>query len=978
MKPLSKLLTLILFCFVINICFSQNTQQEKLSEKDSITYSKLKLKFTQAINLNPDSALYFVKKLKEFSAQKNYSLGSADAQYFRATYFRRVQKPDSAIIYFKKYITAATKINHLHGIATGYNGLCRVYYLTGDIEKSIEAGNTALRFTKKYDEGSNTVFADTQNAIAIAYTRQNKMEEAIKRLLVVDSLQTKNPLRADIIAAAYQSLGNIYLELKDYDYAESYYLKANKEFETIPGAGTFYFNTTNVYLGQVYYHKGDFAEANKLLTKTHQFFSEINDERTLSEINNYLGLINLGQNNLTDAETYFQNAYVFQKKNEYFLEAAQSAIQLGQLNIAKKDLSEAINFFEEALQLNKTTRNGNINQEAHKLLSEAYAQTGNYNAAYTHSQIASQIRDSIAAVQTAEKIKEIEGIYQTESRDKEISLLTIENNLASEQKANQRNVFIAILSIVTLAGLFFFFQLRNRQKTNKKLQELDTAKSTFFTNISHDFRTPLTLIKGPIEDQLANPDITQINRKNLNAAYRNAERLENLVGQLLSLSKLKSSAMQLNVQPGSLETFLQIYTEAFRYQADEQELAFKLTTKIDQTQTWFDQDILEKILYNILGNALKFTTENGSIKINGTLKDGNFILDVYNSYPKLSKDEKERLFTRFYQTSATNEGSGIGLSLVKQLVSLHKGNISVQDAKDGISFNVEIPINKSAYKESEILNEALRTTISVTQINVDEDSQPIINLNNDAPLLLVVDDAEDIRNYVESIFQENYKVLKAKDGEEAYALAIEHIPDIIVSDVLMPKIDGYSLTRDVKKNPLTSHIPILLLTAKNRVVDQLEGMGIGADAYTTKPFSSKLLRATVDNLIENRRKLQKRFAQEIMLTPKELAITSAEENFLNDLQKTLDENLTDPEFNSTRFSEVMFMNRMQLHRKLKALTGLSTSEFIKLQRLKIAAKLIKEKELTVSEVGYTIGFNDPSYFTKCFKQEFGVTPKDFV
>ncbi len=977
-KPnLKNLLILQIYLFSI-FSYTQTKTAKTLNSKDSIVYSSLKNKVAQTINQFPDSANFYIKNLHAFSIDKNYSEGLADTDYLNAQYYRRIQKPDSAIIYFKKSIKTAYQIKYYRGLAVCYNGLCRTYYLLGRIEEAITAGKTAINYTAKFGDKDRAVFADTQNALAIAFTRQNKMQEAIKRLLIIDSIQKKQPLRADIIAAAYQSLGNIYLEMKDYNYAESYYLKANKEFEKIPGAGTFYFNTTNVYLGEVYYYKGEYNKAADILNKTHQFFTEIKDERTLSEISNFLGLIYLEQKHFDKAETYFKYAYNFQKNNLYFLEAAQSAIQLGNLNLKKKNSEVAAGYFKDALQLNQNIKNGTINQDAHNLLSEAYAQMGNYSAAYNNSQIAIGIRDSIAKVQTTQTIKELEGKYQTESRDRAIALLTTQNNLSLQQKINMRNIFIAAISLTTLACIFLFFLYRNKKKTNNSLRELSTAKSTFFTNISHDFRTPLTLIKGPIEDQLANTNLTLSSRKNLNSAYRNAERLENLVGQLLSLSKLKSSSMHLNVQPGFLETFLQIYTEGFKYQAKEQGLNFKLTTAIPEKEAWFDQDIFEKIVYNLLGNALKFTSENGNIIVNATTTEGFFVFNVFNNCAKLSKDEKQLLFNRFYQTDITNEGTGIGLSLVKQLVNLHKGTIFVEDAIDGIQFIVKIPINKSAYKEIEILNETLHSNIADIEINGSQEPTTVVDLSNDAPIILVVDDEKDIRNYIQSIFQDKYKVVIAKDGEEAYLLAKQHIPDIVISDILMPKMDGYSLTRHLKKDPLTSHIPILLLTAKNKIVDQLEGMGIGADAYTTKPFSSKLLRATAENLIENRRKLQKRFAQEIMLTPKELAITTAEEEFLSRLQKILDEHLTDPEFTATRFSTVMFMNRMQLHRKLKALTGLSTSEFIKQQRLKMAAKLIKSKELTVSEIGYSIGFNDPSYFTKCFKQEFGVTPKEFV
>ncbi|MBL4663556.1 MAG: response regulator [Flavobacteriaceae bacterium] len=714
-----------------------------------------------------------------------------------------------------------------------------------------------------------------------------------------------------------------------------------------------------------------------MLSNSYTYFKEVKDQRLVAEIAMLRGQLALKKNNPITAETFFIEGFIIHKENDQPFEAAQGALEITKLELYKNKPEKALFYIEEANTLNQAAENSKLRQELLFYKAQAYSQKGNYKEAYRYSSQSKKLKDSLQKIQSAEKIKEIEGIYQTERRDKEIALLTYQKKLAEEQKSNQRNLFIAGISVTSIAALFFFFQYINRQKINKKLRELDTAKSTFFTNISHDFRTPLTLIKGPIEDQLEDASLSLNRRKNLNVAYSNTERLENLVDQLMSLSKLNSSAMPLQVQPILVDPFLQVYTEGFQYQSEEQGFQFSLNTQIEESETWLDQDVLEKILYNLLGNALKYTSENGKIEVNGTTKMGVFQLSVYNSARALSEKEKELLFTRFYQTNTKNQGTGIGLSLIKQLVTLHKGTISVENEKEGILFTVHIPTEKALYNPDEILNEALRAKTLPAETLHEEDSQ-LIEINNDAPVLLVVDDTKEIRDYIQSIFQEKFNVLMAKDGEEGRAIAKEHIPDIIISDIVMPIMDGYALTKHIKEDPITSHIPIILLTAKNKEVDQLEAMGLGADIYTTKPFSPKLLRANVENLIENRRKLQERFAQELILTPKEIAVTTADEEFLNRLQEVLNEYLTQPDFTAAKFSKVMLMNRMQLHRKLKALTGLSSSEFIKNQRLVMAAQLIKTKDLNISEVGYSIGFNDPSYFAKCFKQEFGVSPKEFA
>lgn len=974
------LLCLILLLMAYAALGQNNLRENLPSARDSLILAEYKQKVSQSINAHPDSALQYIEKIRALSSKNNYLVSLTEADYLYAHYFRRIQKPDSAIHYFKKQINDSKKINYFRGMAQGYNGLCRTYYLIGEIENSIWAGNQALAYVKKIDDAGNFIQADTQNALAIAYSRQNKMEAAIAHLLVVDSLHKKEPIREDIIAAAYQSLGTIYLELKDYDAAENYFLKANKEFEKLPGTGEFYFHTTNVFLGQVYYRKGQLDKAEELLSKTLRYYEKIKEERTVSEINNYLGLIHLKKGNFEKAETHLLNAFNFQQKNSYSLEAAQSALQLGKLYVEKGNAAKGIRFLEEAITLNQAINNGAITQKAHAQLAEAYAQQGNYRAAFTNSQIAKRINDSIQEVQRTEKIKEIEGKYQTESRDREIALLTTQNQLAEQQKRNQRIMLWGILALIAIAGIFVFFQFKNRKKTTKKLRELDTAKNVFFANISHEFRTPLTLINGPIEDQLATGNLAPSERKNLEAALRNTQRLKDLVDQLLALAKLQSGNLQLNIQQANLPDFLIAHAEAFAFNCHEKYIDFTIEVPRDETDDWFDQDILEKILYNLLGNAIKYTPDHGTILFKGKRIGEKFEISVANSGAYIPLEQQQKIFQRFYQGSSKNLGTGIGLSLTKELTEVHKGTIAMKSEKNGLTeFKVLLPVGKSVFglRQQPVSAQGKTEPIApppVLEIPVYKE----IVLPEDAPSILVIDDSKDIRDYVCSIFENSFAVHTACDGKEAFKTAVEVIPDIVISDVMMPGEDGFTFTKHIKEHQLTSHIPVVLLTAKTQVAAKLEAMGIGADAYITKPFNSQLLKATVENLIENRKRLQQRFAQEVMLKPKEIAVSSADEKFLELLQKVLDKHMTDPSFTIEIFGKEMGVSRMQLHRKLKALTGQSASEFLKSQRLKLALKLLREKKISISEIAYSVGFNDPSYFSRCFKHAFGSAPTDYL
>lgn len=973
---------LTLYLMITSVCALAQDRSDyvaTISEKDSIQIASLRIKMAQNINPYPDSAFYYSRKIKAIALEKRFGKGIIDADYLIGQCYKRVQQIDSAIVYFNNSLILAEEINYLLGKARAYNSLCRTYYLTGDMEASASACKQAIATAKASEDPNNLIFADSHTALATAYSRQNKLQDAIKALLVVDSVHNEEPLRPDVIAAAYQSLGSIYLELEDYNASEDYFLRANGEFEKLGGNATYYLNTTNILLGQVYLLKNDLQKADSLLSLSYSFFSGLKDERTVAEISMYLGQVKAENGALEEAEAYFNESFSIHKRYERKYEASLNALELARISIEKRNPKKAIALLEEAQQLNAAVENSQVEQDSYELLANAYALSGDYKRALDFKEKAIGLKDSLQQIQSAERIKEIEGIYQTERRDREIELLTSQNQLVEEQKKNQRNILLGGLILTALIGLFFFFQYSNRKKTNRKLKELDKAKSAFFANISHEFRTPLTLIKGPVEDQLRAESLSKNQRKNLQIARSNTQRLESLVEQLLALSKLESGNLKLQVQPGNLSQFVKAQAEAFSFSIKEKQIDYTVDIKTDDAVHWFDRDAMEKILFNLLGNAVKYTEEGGTIKLSGASAGDYYLLDVSNSGDPLNESDLQMVFERFYQADSQNTGTGIGLALTKELVELHKGNISVQSsAEAGTQFSLKIPISKSYFSANEILSAALYNEVIPDEIISEESIDPHINNTEDAPILLVVDDNSEIRAYISSIFESTYKIHTATNGEEGINAAQELIPDIVISDVMMPGIDGFTVTKNLKENEITSHIPVLLLTAKTADSDKLAGVHSGADAYLTKPFNAQLLKATIANLIENRRKLQSRFAQEVVIRPKDIAISSADEQFLERLQKVMDDHITDPQFSAEPFSEAMGVSRMQLHRKLKAITGQSTTEFLRSQRLKLAATLLKSNKSSIAEIGYTVGFNDPSYFTKCFKQEFGCSPTEYI
>lgn len=547
-----------------------------------------------------------------------------------------------------------------------------------------------------------------------------------------------------------------------------------------------------------------------------------------------------------------------------------------------------------------------------------------------------------------------------------------------------------ILGLLSILGVYRYFkwrwhmnaQLKLEHAETQRLKSLDEFKSKLFTNISHEFRTPLTLILGPAERQLSDKNVSQKNKEDLSLISQNAKRLLNLVDQLIDLAKLESGHIKLNVEEGDLSSLIHQLISAFKYQIQEKQIDLK--TKISAINSaWFDRDIVEKIVVNLIANAVKYAPKKGFINFSSILQDNHVVITIINNGSNIKAEEVNNLFTRFYQENPDSDGVGVGLALVKELVTLTNGSLIANAInEDEIQFTVTIPIKKEAFKESDIIetptSSETNTIIDTAEIN-NESNEEDNNLSTiEKPIVLIVEDNKQLRQYIKSILVDKYKIIVAVNGKKGLKKALNKIPDLIISDIMMPEMDGIELCNTLKSNTLTSHIPVILLTAKTGEQSELEGLDVGADDFISKPFNSKILVKRAENLINFSKSLQKRYSQHTSLRPKDIAVNNLDEAFLSQIENILKEHLSESNFNAQTFSELMGMSRMQLHRKLMALTGLSTSQFIRSQRLKLSITLLQESDLTVSEVAYHVGFNTVSYFIKCFKEAYNNTPNNYI
>jgi len=521
--------------------------------------------------------------------------------------------------------------------------------------------------------------------------------------------------------------------------------------------------------------------------------------------------------------------------------------------------------------------------------------------------------------------------------------------------------------------------------------ELDKMKMQFFTNISHELRTPLSLIIAPLENILTNNKLSGHIKNQLMTINKNANNLYQLVNELMDFSKADEKKLSLMVQHGDIMKIVNDTTASFNETAELRHIKYKVESDYNNIDAWFDRNKVEKILMNLLSNAFKFTKDNGEIIVkivkdenkNEKYPEGSININVKDNGIGISDENIKKLFNRFYQVqnneTINKSGTGIGLSMVKMLVEIHKGEISVKSKKDEWTcFTVILPLGKSLFSEDEINDSP--TDVQNEYIKGDNelsDSFEIIKENNKSSILIVEDNTE-LLAYLSETLSEKYKVFKSSNGAEGLEIAVNEVPDLILSDVVMPNMTGFELCRKIKKNMLTSHIPVILLTAMSTTDDKIEGTETGADAYLTKPFSQKLLEATIKNLIETRHTIFKRFSQEVYILPKEISNNNLDQEFLEKIITYINDNITKEDLSVENLSAYLLMSRGHVCRKVKALTGQSVTEFIRTIRLKKSIKLMEEGQLNISEIAYKVGFASPAYFTKCFREQFGKSPTFFL
>ena len=647
--------------------------------------------------------------------------------------------------------------------------------------------------------------------------------------------------------------------------------------------------------------------------------------------------------------------------------------------------------------------------------------------------VRSQILDTymVTAREEATMLNNLYQVVQSESH----TIFMLQDSMADYwSELNKERAFllaaIAFIALLLSFLIFLYRSYRYKHRTNKRLeqqrQELRQqrndliamtndlkaathAKLNFFTNVSHDFRTPLTLISGPVEQLSADTSLTARQQSLLLLVKKNTDLLLQLINQTLDLRKYDSGKLELNLSSVDLQKEVRNWSTAFDEIARRKEIALEVTHEAGDYVANLDVPKVQRVFYNLMGNAFKFTPEHGTIRVSLAHLDDNLIMKVADTGPGIDTEHVQHIFENFYQAGAiSSEGSGVGLALVKSFVELHGGQVSVSapEVGTGTIFTVSLPALLNAQPAPATIASGATTIALATDVEVDPpEEEVVVDENETRPVILVIDDNADIRAYMRTLLSPQYLVLTARDGAQGLQKAEQNIPDAIICDVMMPGIDGLECCRRLKAGVNTCHIPVLMLTACSLDEQRIEGHRQGADAYISKPFSPQVLQAQLQSLLDNHRRIKDFFSNDAQSNgagftmhntrlndsddegdnrvlcienrePNERVLSALDREFIDRVRHAIDLRLSDSDYGVEELSRDVLMSRSQLFRKLKALTGLSPFEILRNARLQKARELLATTDENIQQICYGVGFNSPSYFSKCFKEYYGILPGD--
>jgi|GEM_PF-1744108 len=991
-----------------------------------------------------DSALVLFQSGLEIARQEDDIKGQAFTLNSMGSLFRTMDRRDEALEHFAEAKEKQEERGDLAESTGSSINIGTIHMERGQYDKAIpyfkeaevvldSLGNQAYRLvslvnlaTCERRRGNNTeALPNYQKALEIARALENREREALLLALIgyvhrdqgnftkaIESNQEALRIRKAIgnkrlVANSLTNLAQIYHMLQDYEQSSAYLEQVLDTAIVLEDVALQ--ASTRLKIGNDQKLSGQYDKALVNVRFALDYRKANGPERQINLPYQYLGSIFLAKSRLDSAYYYLNQGLGFSRKYSDAQIQSLCLLELGRVDQQRGQLGQALAKWEEARDiLPKNT----FTQEEAKIaeaLYEGYKAQNQSTKALAQLERFKLLQDSLYGDANTKALARMELRNEFEQEKQELAFAQEKAILEKDAQLQRQRSFQWISALVLLiAGIFITIILRyyrmrklaneELQKLNKEilqqkeeLEDLSQVKSRFFTNISHELRTPLTIIGGMV-DQIRKQPKEWLDR-GLAMIDRNNATLLRLVNQILDLRKLESGTLKLDLTHGDIISYLRYIVESFQSFAESKRIRLHFLDYSKTLEMDYDAEKMLQIISNLLSNAIKFTPEQGEVYLSvnhetGDAKDQLLIM-VKDTGMGIPKDKLPHVFDRFYQVddSATREGegTGIGLALTKELVSLMKGSIRVESyIGKGTTFSLSIPVEKaSADIALAAAEQAELATALVAKEVKSLNTQPLegisVNANGEnAEHLLIIEDNADVVEYLRVLIGDSYFISVAKNGEEGIERAISEIPDIIISDVMMPIKDGFEVCHTLKSNEKTSHIPIILLTAKVDIEAKMDGLRSGADAYLAKPFNEQELSIRLQNLLEIRQKLKQRY-QNLEFEPvgEEADQLYLEDNFIKKLRTVIESKLEDTEISIPEICKQMGMSRSQLHKKVKALTNSSTTQVIRSIRLHKAKELLQNAELTISEVAYDVGFKDPAYFSRTFSEEFGMSPRDF-
>ena len=903
-------------------------------------------------------------------------------------------------------LALARKINYTRGISEAVYNEASLYRLKGKYDSAL---SLLIRERPVFVAvGDSIVLADYLSEVGSLYAAKSDLKNGL--IILLEALRiyqvkgsTKN------LALLYNRFGALYRSQKQLDSALKYYQKSlviNNATGFKLGASA---NLVNI--GTIYEDKEEREKAIGYFQQALEIKEKIGDKQGICKCLNNIGTSYMNLGKVSHAIEYHEKALALAYECNSNLDVVINYINLGFDYQRGNNFRKAIEYAGKGLEMAKKINDLQLLTEAARVLHECWFSLKNYPEAYRYHVMYEQFKDSIVKENNLKAMAEIQAKYNMVAKENEITALRIGKNRQELEIQTFRAWFnLGVAMFIALAALAFFFYFRSRisRKLSVKLAEINEMKSHFFANLSHEFRTPLTLMLGPAGKlmETARPE----DKPWLELIQRNASRLLYLDEQLLEFTRIDSGSQKIHLYSGNILVPLRTIAESYSLMAEQKNIRYTCHFPEEPLQACFDNDILEKVVSNLLSNAFKYTPSPGTVTLTVTAGSWNLTADpargdkdnrsfvrigVSDSGIGIPENKKEIIFERFFQLShypgGAGAGVGLGLALTRELLKLHRGYITLESTEGkGSLFSVFFPLDRDTYSAEELKDvkpwEAPLHKAGPPVMAEDQPSGPlkaegeVFEQHDDdgVPQVLVVDDNEDMRLYIREILRETYHVTEAGNGDAGFDIACATVPDLIVTDVMMHPVNGIEFCKKLKVDERTSHIPVIMLTALSGAKEKIAGLETGADDYITKPFSTRELLVRISNLVNQRKKLRQLFAGPLKLEPGAISVTSADEKFLQKLIRIIEENIDNPELEVEFLVDRIAMSRSQLHRKIKALTGEPITGFIRVIRIKRAAQLMEQKFGNVSDIMYAVGFNNLSYFTKSFREVYDMTPTEYM